>query len=185
MKHLLKITFALLAIVLGTAASAQTTGAYLKYDLDGKTISYKAADLGMYNNYNPGTETTKTSNRFVLYYPAYKKGPYYLSFTIYVPAHTAPVVGKIPFVEEQFLRLNDPFPSAFLELTKSVGKESEFYASKTSSKGYFEITKVSGGWVEGKFELDMPKQFESDGNEVLHITNGTFRFKIEKETRSE
>lgn len=185
MKYLLKIAFALLAIVLSTAASAQTTGAYLKYDLDGKTISYKPADLEMYNNYEPGTETTKTSNRFVLYLPAYKKGPYYLKITIYVPAHTAPVVGKIPFVQEQFIGLNDPFPSAFLELTKSVGKESEFYASKISGPGYFEITKVAAGWVEGKFELDIPKQFESDGNEVLHITNGTFRFKIEKETQYE
>jgi hypothetical protein len=46
----------------------------------------------------------------------------------------------------------------------------------------FEITKVAAGWVEGKFELDMSNKFNED-EAPMHITNGSFRFKIEKEEK--
>lgn len=182
MKHLLKAAFTLIAAVLFTAVSAQNTGAFLKYDLNGKTISHKSAELNSYNKFEPGSGNARSCNTHVLFIPYLAKGSYELKLTILTPAHTVPVAGKIPYVQTVFLPLDSPCPGAYLLLTKTVGKGYEFYASVAANAGHFEITKVAAGWVEGKFDIDLPKQF-SDNGEVLHITNGSFRFKIDKEMK--
>lgn len=181
MKHLLKAIFTLIAAVLVTAASAQNTGAYLKFDLNGRTISYKNGAVNNYNKFEPGDENSKSGNRHVLYISYEVKEPYKLDIMIYTPPHSVPVVGKIPYVP--IMNPPDgPCPAAHLSVTKNVGDEYEFYASEADNAGHFEITKVAAGWVEGKFEIDLPKEY-SDSGEVLHITNGSFRFKIEKEMK--
>ncbi len=182
MKHLLKVTFTLIAAALFTTATAQNTGSYLKYDLNGKTISHMSAELNSYNKFEPGSENTISCNMHVLFIPYLAKGAYELKLTILTPAHTAPVAGKIPYVQDIFLPLDSPCPGAYLLLTKTVGKDYEFYASMAANPGHFEITKVAAGWVEGKFEIDIPKQY-TDNGDIIHITNGSFRFKIEKEMK--
>jgi hypothetical protein len=67
-------------------------------------------------------------------------------------------------------------------MSKTEGEEFEFYGSEDATVGNFEITKVAAGWVEGKFDIELPRQYATNG-EVLHITNGTFRFKIDKEMK--
>ncbi len=158
--------------------SAQT-GSYLKYDLNGKTISHKNDDLNVYNKYEPTSEDTKAHNKHVFYVSYAVKGVYKLDITIHTPPHTAPVVGTLPYVPIVFSK-SSPYPSAYLSITKMVGDDFEFFASIAGNKGHIEITKVANGWVEGTFELDMRNQY-SDDAEPLHITNGSFRFKIDKE----
>ncbi|MBL7704090.1 MAG: hypothetical protein JNM21_00955 [Taibaiella sp.] len=182
MKHLLKITLTLIAAVLFTAASAQTSGPVLKFEVNGKPVSFKSDELVNYNQFVPGDDNERSGNRHVLSVTYAPKSAYTLQIIIYTPPHTNPAAGKLPFVQDVFLRSGDPCPSVYLNLTKQAGKEYEFYSSKLPNSGSFEITKVAAGWVEGKFALDMPDQFDEEG-EVLHIANGTFRFKIEKEEK--
>lgn len=181
MNHLIRALFTLLAATLFTAVSAQTNGSYLKFDVKGKTYSFKEPELITYNKFEPGNENERAGNKhsFSVFYAP--KSLYTLEIMIHTLPHTAPATGKIPFVETVFPG-KEPCPAVYLLLTKQMGKEYEFYISKAANTGSFEITKVSGGWVEGKFELYMPNQFEED-DEVLHITNGSFRFKIDKEMK--
>ena len=67
MKHLLKSTLIVLAVALFTTASAQTTGAFLKFDLDGKTIFVKSDKLSCYNSFEAGGESEKANNEHVFY----------------------------------------------------------------------------------------------------------------------
>ncbi|OJV54159.1 MAG: hypothetical protein BGO31_12445 [Bacteroidetes bacterium 43-16] len=178
MKHLLKIAFTFLAATLFTAATAQSTGAFLKFDLDGKHISVPANELGTYNNFVSGDEGQKTNNEHAFYTNSSGKQAYKLDIMIHTPAHANPVVGKLPFVGTIY-KTKDPAPAVYLYMEHTVGAERNTYCSTTNSTGYFEITKVAAGWVEGKFEINIAKQFEDQP--VLHITNGSFRFKIDKE----
>lgn len=75
-----------------------------------------------------------------------------------------------------------PWPAVYWYLTKQTGEAYDFYFSGLRDAGSFEITKVAAGWVDGKSELDMPNQFKGD-EAPLHITNGSFRFKINKASR--
>jgi len=181
MKHLLKAAFTLMAVVLCTAAFAQSTGAYLKYDLNGKTISHKNAELNAYNKFEPETEDEKAGNDHVLYVSYEVKVPYKLDIIIHTPPHAAPAVGKLPYVQTVVPK-DGPCPSVHFSMTKTVGEEFEFFGSEDATVGNFEITKVAAGWVEGKFDIELPRQYATNG-EVLHITNGTFRFKIDKEMK--
>lgn len=179
MKHLLKASLLLLAVALYTAASAQTTGAFLKFDLDGKTVSFKSDILNCYNSFESGKDGEKPNNEHVFYVSA--KQAYNMDIKIHTPPHTNPVAGKLPFVHTWY-NLDDPLPAVYIALTKVVGDDYDFFGSELGNTGYFEITKVAAGWVEGKFELDMPKLYDDSGV-ILHITNGSFRFKIEKEMK--
>ncbi|RQO30160.1 hypothetical protein DBR32_11280 [Taibaiella sp. KBW10] len=179
MKHLLKLTFILLAVALFTAASAQSTGVFLKFDINGKTISVKSNEMGGYNNFEPGDEEVRPNNEHAFYVATLAKQMYHLGITIHTPPHTAPVVGKLPYVQTVY-NSDAPCPGAHISLT-IMGTNYDMFASTADNVGHFEITKVAAGWVEGKFEIDIPKLFATNDDEVLHITNGSFRFKIEKE----
>ena len=184
MKYLINTIFTIIAAIFITSASAQTkpTGPVLKFEVNGKPVSFKSDELVNYNQFVPGDENETSGNKHVFTVTYAPKSPYTLQIIIYTPPHTNPTVGKLPFVQGVLLRSGDPCPAVYLNLSKQVGKEYEFYSAKLPNSGSFEITKVAAGWVEGKFALDMSDQFEDDG-EVLHITNGTFRFKIEKEEK--
>ncbi len=179
MKHLLKATLLLLIVALCTTASAQTTGAFLKFDLDGKTISFKSDLLSCYNSFEPGEDGVKPNNQHVFYVST--KQTYNMDIRIHTPAHTNPVAGKLPYVA--YLTPESPLPAVNVTLTKVVGEDYNFFGSEEGNAGHFEITKVAAGWVEGTFELNMPRRIGIDDGEVMHITNGSFRFKIEKEMK--
>lgn len=181
MKQLLKAAFTLITAALFTTTSAQTTGAFLKYDVNGKTVSVKSADLHCYNSFEQGEDYEKPSNVHVFYVTALSKQVYQLSIRIHTPPHTDPVVGKIPYVQTVYYP-EVPCPGVHLTMTK-VGAEYDMFNSVADNPGNFEITKVAAGWVEGKFDIEMPKIFAQEGDEVLHITNGSFRFKIAKESK--
>lgn len=185
MKSLVKVIFTVLAAILYTAASAQTkpaaTGMYLKFEVNGKAVSFKPSELVNYNQFEPGNEKERAGNKHVFSVVYAPKSAFDLRIVILTAPHTNPVAGKIPFEQTETPK-EGPCPAVYLYLTRKTGKEYDFYHSGVPNAGNFEITKVAGGWVEGKFALDMPDQFDEDG-EVLHITNGTFRFKIEKEEK--
>ena len=183
MKYLLRAACLLIAATLFTSASAQNTGAFLKFDLDGKTISVKSNELNVYNSFEPGGEDNKPCNEHVFYVTTLAKQTYQLSINIRTLPHTIPVAGKIPYVETVY-STDAPCPGVYLSLTRT-GTNYDMFASAADNTGNFEITKVAGGWVEGKFDIVMPKLFSSLDDEVLHITNGSFRFKIAKETKGE
>lgn len=180
MKHLRQSTFTLLVVFLFTATSAQTTGAFLKFDLDGKTISFKSDKLSCYNSFESGDDGEKPNNEHVFYVST--KQTYNMDIKIHTPPHTKPVVGKLPYVHTLY-NMDSPSPAVEITLTKVNGEEYIFFGSHEGNSGYCEITKVAAGWVEGKFELDMPRKYEHDNDEVLHITNGYFRFKIQEEMK--
>lgn len=179
MKHLLKVAFTLIAATLFITASAQNTGAFLKFDLDGKTINIKNDKLTSYNSFESGKDGEKPNNEHVVFVST--KHPYSMRICIHTPPHTNPVVGKLPYVHTLY-NMDSPSPAVHLALTLIVGDNYTFFGSGVGNTGYFEITKVAAGWVEGKFELDMPKLY-GDSDEILHITNGSFRFKIKEEMK--
>lgn len=182
MKHLLKITLTLLTVLVVTAAFAQTkpTGMFLKFDVNGKTESFKPSELVIYNEFKPENEEERAGNKHVFTVFNATKSAYELRIVILTAPHTNPVAGKIPVVSTELLK-EGPCPAVYLYLIRKTGKEYDFYHSGIPDAGHFEITKVAAGWVEGKFVLDMPNQFDEDET-PLHLTNGSFRFKIDKET---
>lgn len=177
MKHLLKVVFTLIAATLFITASAQN-GAFIKYDLGGKTILVSGDDVANYNNFVAGDSDKKSNNEHSFYVTAVAKHDCKMDIMIHTPPHTNPVVGKLPFVASTY-KPNNPIPAVYLGLTKTVGDNSDYYASKKGSVGYFEITKVADGWVEGKFEIKIPDMFAD--NKTVHLTNGSFRFEIAEE----
>ncbi len=177
MKSLLKVVFTLIAAALFITASAQNE-AFLKYDLAGKTITVSGDDLGCYNNFEAGDKDAKANNEHSLYVKAMTDHVYKLNFIIHTPPHTNPVTGKLPYVSASY-KPSSPMPAVYIGLTKAVGKSMDFYGSDDGSAGYFEITQVADGWVEGKFEIKISKSFEK--TKLLHLTNGTFRFEIAEE----
>jgi len=181
MKHLLKAALTFIAVTFFITSFAQNTGAYLKYDLNGKTISHKGEELNNYNVYEPGEGDTRPCNEHVLYLSYVAKAVYKMDIKILTPPHTVPVAGKLPYVQTVYSP-NAPCPAVHISVTKQEGDEYAFYAAVDENEGHFEITKVAAGWVEGKFDIELPLLF-ADG-EVLHITNGSFRFKIEKESKN-
>ncbi|RQO30159.1 hypothetical protein DBR32_11275 [Taibaiella sp. KBW10] len=180
MKYLLKVVFTLIAAALFTAASAQNTGAYLKFDINGKTISIEDEDLAGYNNFIAGDKDKKTNNEHAFYVAAAANHSYKMDIMIHTPPHTNPVAGKLPYVPTTY-KPGNPTPGVYIGLNKTMGDDFEFYGSKKGSVGYFEITKVADGWVEGKFEIKISDLF--DDAKVLHLTNGTFRFEIGEEVQ--
>lgn len=183
MKYLLKGIFTIIAGTLFMVAFAQTkpAGSSLKFDIKGKTESFKASELIHYNQFVPGNENERSGNKHVLAVFYAPKSDYTLQIMIHTAPHTNPVAGKIPLVQTVF-PTDGPCPAVYLYLTRQNGKEYDFYISSLPDSGSFEITKVAAGWVEGKFELDMPNEFEENGD-TLHLTNGLFRFNIDKESR--
>lgn len=177
MKNLLKVTLTLIAAALFITASAQN-GQFVKYDLAGKTITVTGDDLGCYNTFEAGDKDAKSNNEHTFYVKAMTNHVYKINMIIHTPPHTNPVVGKLPYVSASYTP-NNPLPAVYIGLAKAVGKSIDFYCSEKGSAGYFEITQVSDGWVEGKFEIKIPKV--SDKKTVLHLTNGSFRFKIAEE----
>jgi len=177
MKHLLKVVLTLIAATLFTAASAQN-GAYIKYDLGGKTILAEGDDLINYNNFVAGDKDKKANNEHAFLVMVTAKQTYKMDIMIHTPPHTNPVVGKLPFVTSTY-KPNNPIPAVYIALTRTVGEEMDFYGSQKGSIGYFEITKVADGWVEGKFEIKIPEMF--DDTKTVQLTNGAFRFEIAEE----
>lgn len=177
MKHLLKVAFTLIAATLFITASAQN-GAFIKYDLNGKTILAQGDDLINYNNFVAGDKDKKANNEHAFLVMVTAKLTYKMDIMIHTPPHTNPVVGKLPFVPSVY-KPNNPIPAVYIALTKTVGDEMDFYGSRKGSIGYFEITKVADGWVEGKFEIKIPDMFED--TKTIQLTNGAFRFEIAEE----
>lgn len=179
MKHLLKVVLTLIAATLFTAASAQN-GAFIKYDLGGTTILAEGDDLINYNNFVAGDKEKKANNEHVFLVMVTAKHTYKMDIMIHTPPHTNPVVGKLPFVSSTY-KPNNPIPAVYVALTRTVGEEMDFYSSRKGITGYFEITKVADGWVEGKFEMKIPDMFED--TKTVNVTNGSFRFEIAEEVQ--
>ncbi|RYD97257.1 MAG: hypothetical protein EOP54_11460 [Sphingobacteriales bacterium] len=177
MKHLLRVAFTLIAAALFTAVSAQN-GPFIKYDLGGKTITVSGDDVANYNNFVAGDKEKKSNNEHSFYVTVAAKQTYKMDIMIHTLPHTNPVVGKLPFVPSTY-KPASPIPAVYVALTKTVGDETDFYSSKKGSIGYFEITKVADGWVEGKFEIKIPDMFED--TKTVQLTNGSFRFEIAEE----
>ncbi|RYD97255.1 MAG: hypothetical protein EOP54_11450 [Sphingobacteriales bacterium] len=177
MKYLIKAMFTLIAVTIFTAVAAQTTGAYLKFEIEGKTIALKGNDLASYNSFEAAEAGIPAHNNHALFVTDEHKQAYKLELKIFTAPHTNPVVGKLPFVPSVYAA-NNPLPAVSFYLTKNVGERS-VHSSRANSKGYVEITKVANGWVEGKFAIDISHAYYDE--QVIPITNGSFRFKIEKE----
>ncbi|MBL7704093.1 MAG: hypothetical protein JNM21_00970 [Taibaiella sp.] len=178
MKYLIKSVLTLIAVSLLTAVAAQTTGAYLKFEIEGKTITLKGADISSYNNFEAAEADVPAHNKHVLFVTDEHKQAYKLDLTIFTAAHTNPVVGKLPYVPSAYAA-NYPLPAASFYLSRNVGGDYSVHSSRANSKGAIEITKVANGWIEGKFEIDISHSYYDE--QVIPITNGSFRFKIDKE----
>lgn len=177
MNYLIKAVLTLIAATLFTAVAAQTTGAFLKFEIEGKTVTLKGDDIVSYNGFEAAEDGKPAYNNHVLFVTDEHKQAYKLDISIYTAAHTNPVVGKLPFVPFVY-EANNPLPSVSFYLTKNVGERS-VHSSRANSKGYMEITKIANGWVEGKFEIAVSHAYYDE--QVIPITNGSFRFKLEKE----
>lgn len=178
MNYLIKAVLTLIAATLFTAVAAQTTGAFLKFDIEGKTVTLKGDDIVSYNGFEAAEEGVPAHNMQGLYTTDEHKQAYKLDLTIFMAPHTNAVVGKVPYVHSGY-PAKYPFPAVSFFLTRNVGGDYTVHGSRANSKGYFEITKVANGWVEGKFEIDISHSYYDE--QVIPITNGSFRFKLEKE----
>lgn len=178
MNYLIKSIFTIIAATLFTAAAAQVTGAYLQFDIEGKTVTLKGNDIVSYNSFEAAEPDVPAHNKIGLFVTDERKQAYKLDLTIFTAPHTDPVVGKLPYVPSVYAA-NYPLPAAAFYLTKNVGGDYSVHSSRANSKGYIEITKVSNGWVEGKFEINVSHPYYDE--QVIPVTNGSFRFKVEKE----
>lgn len=170
---------ALAATVLMTAYASAQAPAYMKYEVNGKPVSFNVDEVNSYNSLEgDGVDEKKhTSNHF--YVQTLVETEFKLSIAINTAPRTLPVAGKIPYVEI-ILPVDGALPSVYLSIDRYLPEDKmSFYSSKSMNPGNFQITKVEGEWVEGTFDLVMPNSYEENDN--LTITNGSFRFKIEKE----
>lgn len=172
------VAFTIIAATIFTAVAAQTTGAYLKFEIEGKTILLKGNDLSCYNSFEAADSGIPAHNKHVFFVTDEHKQAYKLDIAIYTAAHTNPVEGKLPFVPSVYAA-DYPLPAASFYLTKNVGGDYSVHSSRANSKGHVAITKVANGWVEGTFDIEIAHSYYDE--QVTPITNGSFRFKIEQE----
>lgn len=153
--------------------------AFMKFDMDGTTMTYDAKDIETYNILQNETSETKASSIFECNVQILSKATWRMEIEIRVPPKTTPSVCKMPYSENTFPKggLQDSYiPSAALYL---IHKEaSHLYQSEFLNTGNFAITSVENGWVEGTFDADLASSL---GHDNVKITNGSFRFKIPKQ----
>ena len=153
--------------------------AFMKFDMDGKTLTYDAKDLETYNILQNETSETKASSAFECNVQILSSAQWRMEIEIRVPPKTTPVVCKMPYSENTFPKggqQDSYIPSAALYL---IDKEaSHLYQTEFLNTGNFAITNVEYGWIEGTFDADLPSSL---GHDNVKITNGTFRFKLPKQ----
>lgn len=183
----LKLVVSFLFITFVSTAQQNKTGvpaknskpAFMKFDMDGKTLTYEPKDLETYNILQNETSETKASSIFEFNVQILSKAQWRMEIEIRVPPKTTPIVCKMPYSENRFPKggqQDSYIPSAALYL---IDKEaSHLYQTEFLNTGNFAITTLENGWIEGTFDADLPSSL---GHENVKITNGTFRFKLPKQ----
>ena len=178
MKQIIQTVFLLAALTITTGAAAQTKPAFLKYEVNGQPYSLAGDDIGSYYTQDgDGAEVIKHTE-YHFYTDILKKAEFHLSIEINTPSKTKPVVGRLPYVG-LILPIDGILPSAYINIDRYIGDDMSFYACTLLNEGNFEITKVEGNWIEGKFDLVISNEYEE--NDHLKVTNGTFRLNLGNE----
>lgn len=153
--------------------------AYIKYDMDGVTISSTPKDIETYNLLQKESDENRASTIYQVQIDILSGMKWRMEIEFRVPAKTIPVVCKMPYSEKLFPKggqQDSYIPSAALYL---IDKDAtHLYQTDFLNTGNFAITKVENGWVEGTFDADLPSKL---GHDNVQITNGSFRFKLPKQ----
>jgi hypothetical protein len=159
----------------GTPAAAGST--YLRYELNGRKVEFKKADL---LNYSKDVKDAENGNHSLvnLFVSSSNKEEYKMSIMFYTEFQKRPTVGKVAVAS--ILGFREGLPSVHIKCDKYVNEQFTFYGTIEEGEGDVEITKVEGDWIEGTFSLDVPQSYNDDSSAKVSLTNGSFRFKMEK-----
>ena len=159
-------------------AAAKPAGNYLRGTIGSKAHSATGSQVytyaTLYTSHNPAYQEIAVFNE--------TSAPTQFAVRFYLADGEKLAPGTYPL--SSLDNYENTFPGACITLTENETKDQKFSLLSTttssgSSSGTVTVTAVSGGFVEGTFEVNM-----NDHDEQRNITNGSFRFKmpvVEKE----
>lgn len=175
-KKLLLLTLTLLLGSLFTLKSFSQE-AYLKYTINETSYSFKGKQVLGSKRAGDKTDEDKVDFQLVSGYLDFSiNTPVKLSFKIRIEKGKKLQVGK--YVIQDLLAQTKILPNVCLTIERETGDGLVFYNTESPDDGVFEITKVTGDWIEGTFEANIP-DFE-EGAPPIKVTKGSFKLRIKE-----
>lgn len=176
-KKLLLLT---LTLLLGSLFTLEgfSQEAYLKYTINEKSYSFKGNQALASKRAGDKFDEDKVDFQLVSAYLDYNvNAPEKLSFKIRIEKGKKLQVGK--YIYQNLLSQTKILPNVCLTIERETAEGSVFYNTDGPDNGVFEITKVTGDWIEGTFEANVPNDLD-EGAPALKVTKGSFKLRIKE-----
>lgn len=175
-KKLLLLTLALLLASVFTLKGFSQE-AYLKYTINETSYSFKGNQALCSKRAGDKFDEDKVDFQLVSAYLDFNVNtPEKLSFKIRIEKGKKLQVGK--YIVQDLLSQTKILPNVCLTIERETGDGLVFYNTDGPDNGVFEITKITGDWIEGTFEANIPDLEE--GAPPIKITKGAFKLRVKE-----
>lgn len=169
----------MLTIVLGSLFTLKgfSQEAYLKYTINETSYSYKGKQALCSKSPGNKTDEDKVDFQQVSAYITFTiEAPEKLTFKIRIEKGKKLQVGK--YIIQPLLSQTKILPNVCLTVERETADGLVFYNTEGPDDGVFEITKITGDWIEGTFEANIP-DFE-EGAPPIKVTKGSFKLQVKE-----
>lgn len=152
--------------------------AYLKYTINETSYSYKGKQA--LSSKSPGNKTDEDKVDFQqvsAHLDFSVNTPEKLSFKIRIEKGKKLQAGKYTY--QDLLSQTKILPNVCLTVERETADGLVFYNTDGPENGVFEITKVTGEWIEGTFEANVPNDLEEDAPPIK-VTKGSFKLHVKE-----
>lgn len=170
----------MLTIVLGSLFTLKgfSQEAYLKYTINETSYSYKGKQALCSKTPGNKSEEDKVDFQQVSAYLDFSiETPEKLTFKIRIEKGKKLQVGK--YIYQDLLSQTKILPNVCLTIERETADGLIFYNTDGPDNGVFEITKVTGDWIEGTFEANVPNDIEEDAPPIK-VTKGSFKLQVKE-----
>ncbi|RZJ87400.1 MAG: hypothetical protein EOO20_16160 [Chryseobacterium sp.] len=152
--------------------------AYLKYTINETSYSYKGNQALGSKRAGDKSDEDKADFQLVSGYLDFTVNtPEKLSFKIRIEKGKKLQVGK--YIYQDLLSQTKILPNVCLTVERETADGLIFYNTNGPENGVFAITKVTGDWIEGTFEANVPNDLE-EGAPAIKVTKGSFKLRVKE-----
>jgi len=150
---------------------------YLKYTINETSYSFKGKQVSCSKSPGNKTDEDKVDFQQVRSQLDFSiNTPEQLSFKIRIEKGKKLQVGK--YIVQDLLSQTKILPNVCLTVERETADGLIFYNTDGPDNGVFEITKITGDWIEGTFEANIP-DFE-EGAPPIKVTKGSFKLLVKE-----
>lgn len=151
--------------------------AYLKYTLNETSYSFKGKQVSCSKTPGNKTDEDKVDFQQVRSQLDFSvNAPVHLFFKIRIEKGKQLKVGK--YIIQDLLAQTKILPNVCLTIEREMEDGLVFYNTEGPDDGVFEITKITGDWIEGTFEANIPDFVE--GAPPIKVTKGAFKLRVKE-----